>query len=52
MTDEKCLHCGGKMLKNFSNISGNAKYVMWKCEDCGYTETKCLGVVPKDGAMH
>ncbi len=40
-----CPKCSARMIKNFSTISGNAKYITWMCESCGHKETKCLGIL-------
>ncbi len=41
----RCPKCSARMIKNFASISGNAKYINWVCEGCGFKETKCLGVL-------
>jgi len=41
---EQCPKCNSELEKGFATISGNAKYMVFKCEVCDYEMMKCIGV--------
>ena len=41
----KCPECGGKMVKAGVMQSGNSKYAISKCEQCGNEEMQCTGLI-------
>jgi C4-type Zn-finger protein len=46
-TTGSCPKCKAKMRQSFGSISGNSKYVNFVCTQCGYKETKCIGLLPE-----
>jgi uncharacterized Zn finger protein len=47
MAEIKCKHCDEKMLKKGVIQSGNSKYDVYRCNECGHEEMKAIGVNPK-----
>ena len=43
--DKECPKCQSPLNEGFATISGNAKYMVWKCEVCSHEEMKCTGVL-------
>lgn len=43
--DQVCPKCNNPMDKSFATVSGNAKYMVWKCEVCNHEQMKCIGVL-------
>ena len=46
MADVKCKHCDEKMMKKGVIQSGNSKYDVYRCNECGHEEMKAIGVNP------
>ena len=46
MADLKCKHCDEKMHKKGIIQSGNSKYEVYRCNECGHEEMKAIGVNP------
>ncbi|MBI2558656.1 hypothetical protein HYW20_05005 [Candidatus Woesearchaeota archaeon] len=47
MKDGKCGKCGEKMIKKGVIQSGNSKYDVYRCNECGQEDMKAIGVNPK-----
>ena len=46
MADVKCKKCDEKMMKKGVIQSGNSKYDLYRCNECGHEEMKAIGVNP------
>ncbi|GEM_PF-1418136 len=46
MTEVMCKKCAEKMHKKGIIQSGNSKYELYKCNECGGEEMKAIGVNP------
>ena len=46
MADVKCKHCDEKMMKKGVIQSGNSKYDVYRCNECGHEEMKAIGINP------
>ena len=46
MNEMKCKHCDEKMMKKGIIQSGNSKYEVYHCNECGHEEMKAVGVNP------
>lgn len=46
MADVKCKKCDEKMMKKGVIQSGNSKYEVYRCNECGHEEMKAVGVNP------
>ena len=47
MADVKCRKCNENMMKRGIIQSGNSKYDLYRCDECGAEEMKAIGVDPK-----
>lgn len=41
----QCKKCKGQMHKTQTIIGGNSKYETYTCDECGFEEQKCAGVL-------
>ena len=46
MVEIKCTHCDEKMSKKGIIQSGNSKYEVYRCNECGHEEMKAIGINP------
>ncbi len=46
MPEMKCKHCDEKMYKKGIIQSGNSKYEVYRCNECGHEEMKAIGINP------
>ena len=47
MKELKCKKCDEKMMKKGIIQSGNSKYDIYRCNECGHEEMKAIGVNPR-----
>ncbi|MEK6983376.1 MAG: hypothetical protein AABX33_02285 [Nanoarchaeota archaeon] len=47
MKEIMCKKCDEKMMKKGVIQSGNSKYDVYRCNECGNEEMKAIGVNPK-----